>query len=191
MIRKKKKFAYPKQMFEKQRILDENKLKEKYGLKNKKEIWKTEAKIKYFRNRAKSLITADQEQQGHFFDKLKMIGFKIMTISDVLALQTEDMLKRRLSTIVWQKGIAHTAKQARQLIVHKKITINDRVVNIPSYVVKVEEEGSINIRVKEKRKKVVEPIKENEGIKEQYSEKTDSIQETKEGNKEAKNGRES
>ena len=59
MIRKKNKFSWPRKLYDKNRISDENKLVEEYGLKNKKEIWKAEAKVKYFRNRAKFLITSD------------------------------------------------------------------------------------------------------------------------------------
>ena len=59
MIRKKKKFDWPKKLYDKPRIDAENKIVSQYGLKNKREIWKTEAKIKYFRSRAKKLITSD------------------------------------------------------------------------------------------------------------------------------------
>jgi small subunit ribosomal protein S4 len=146
MIRKKNKFLWPRKLYDKNRILEENKLVEKYGLKNKKEIWKTEAKVKYFRNRAKYLITADSEEQLKFFDKLHKIGFNIKTIADVLALNKEDLLKRRLSNIVIKKGLATTAKQARQMIVHRKIIVGTHVVNVPSYIVQVSEEDEISIK---------------------------------------------
>ena len=38
-----------------------------------------------------------------------------------------------------------TPYQARQAIVHKHIMINDRIVNIPSYRVKIEEEEKIQV----------------------------------------------
>jgi small subunit ribosomal protein S4 len=148
MIRKSKKFSWPRKLYDKPRILEENELVKKYGLKNKREIWKTEAKVKYFRTRAKALITADQEQQQKFFSKLNEIDLKVGSIADVLALNKEDLLRRRLSTIVASKKIANTPKQARQMIVHKKITINGKVVDVPSYLVKSEEEGTISIRKK-------------------------------------------
>ena len=146
MIRKKKKFSWPKKLYDKQRILEENKLREKYGLKNKREIWKTEAKVKYFRNRAKSLITADIEEQKKFFSKLNKFGLKIHSIADVLALNKEDILKRRLSSILAEKELANTPKHARQMIVHKKIMINNRVINVPSYLVKIDEEDKIRLK---------------------------------------------
>jgi small subunit ribosomal protein S4 len=160
MIRKKKKFSWPRKLYDKSRILEENKLKEKYGLKNKREIWKTETKVKYFRNRAKSLITADAEKLSKFFRNLNKYGFNVKTTADVLALNVEDILKRRLSSILVQKKIATAPKQARQMITHKKIMIGDSVVNVPGYLVRVDEENLI--KVKEKVKKPKHVIKKEE-----------------------------
>jgi len=146
MIRKHNKFSWPRKLYDKTRITDENKLVEEYGLKNKREIWKAEAKIKYFRNRAKFLITESEEEKEQFFNKLRGIGLPVKAIADVLALNKEDLLKRRLSTIVWKRGLANTAKQARQMIVHKKIFVAGSAINIPSYIVPVELEQNITLR---------------------------------------------
>jgi len=162
MIRKRKKFELPKKLWDKPRILDENKLKLKYGLKNKKEIWKTDAKVKYFRNRAKILITANPEEQQVFFDKLNKIGLGIKTIADVLSLDKEDLMKRRLVSVVCNNGLADTPKQARQMIVHKRVLVAGNVVNIPSYLVKVEEEKNIIIKKKIKKIKPVEDVPQEE-----------------------------
>jgi len=167
MIRKRKKFEWPKKLYDKPRILDENKLVEKYGLKNKKEIWKTEAKVKYFRSRAKSLINAEQEEQKIFFDKLNEIGLKVSNVSEVLALNKEDLLKRRLATIVWINKLANTARQARQMVVHKLILVEDNIVNIPGYFVKVGEESKISVK---KKTKVVKPVEKSEKVLENESE---------------------
>lgn len=152
MIRKKNKYQWPRKLYDKARISDENKLVEEYGLKNKREIWKAEAKIKYFRDRAKFLITESMEEQEQFFSKLRGIGLSVKTIADVLALNKEDLLKRRLSTVVWKKGLTNTARQARQLIVHKKVSVNGRAVNTPSYIVPTESEQSITLKVTSKAK---------------------------------------
>jgi len=158
MIRKKNKFSWPRKLYDKTRIGDENKLLEEYGLKNKREIWKAEAKIKYFRNRAKFLINGSDEEKEQFFNKLRSIGLSVKTIADVLALNKEDLLKRRLSTIVWKKGLANTAKQARQLIVHKKVLVDGSAVNIPSYIVPTEFEPNVALKnnIKTKKQEVAE-----------------------------------
>jgi len=156
MIRKKNKFSWPRKLYDKSRISDENKLVEEYGLKNKREIWKAEAKIKYFRNRAKFLITEPQEEKEKFFTKLRNMGLDVKTIADVLALNKEDLLKRRLSTVVWKKGLSNTAKHARQLIVHKKVYVEERLVNIPSYIVPTSVESTISLRQKISKAKPTE-----------------------------------
>ncbi len=143
MIRKKNKFSWPRKLYDKSRISSENILVEQYGLKNKREIWKAEAKVKYFRNRAKFLIGADSEEQNKFFTKLNSLGLPVKSIADVLALNKEDILRRRLSTIVWKKQIANTARHARQMIVHRKIAVNGRIVDVPSFLVPITEETTI------------------------------------------------
>jgi len=172
MIRKRKKFEWPKKLWDKPRILDENKLKLKYGLKNKKEIWKTDAKVKYFRNRAKSLITAEQDEQQVFFDKLNKIGLNIQTIADVLSMDKEDLMRRRLASVVCSKGLADTPRQARQMIVHKRVLIGGNVVNIPSYLVKIEEEKNIIIKKKVKKVKPVEKVPQEEVVEEPVGNET-------------------
>ena len=64
-------------------------------------------------------------------------------LEDVLALETEDVLERRLQTQVHKKKLSNSLKHARQLIVHGHIAINDRRVTIPSYKVSLEEERGI------------------------------------------------
>jgi len=167
MKRQKKKYSRPRRPFDKARIDEENVLRDKYGLKNKKEIWKADAAIGRIRNQAKKLITAEEDEKNTFVDGLKKKGFEVESIADALALDKEDWLKRRLQTVVNKKGFTTTAKQARQLITHKHVSIGDQVVNIPSYQVSLEEEGlvKLNLALKtgEKKKDKLEEIKEEVG----------------------------
>ena len=71
MKRKHKTYSKPKRPFDKIRIEEEAKLKKEFGLKNKREIWKADAKINSMRERAKKLIPATAEEQKAFFEKLK------------------------------------------------------------------------------------------------------------------------
>lgn len=153
MIRKKKRYVKPRKMYEKARILEENKLMLKYALKSKREIWKTLSKVNYLRHRAMNLSKAPIEEQEVLFKKIKAIGLKANSISDVLALKVEDLLERRLPTIVAKLKLANTPKQARQFVVHKSVLISDRIVNIPSYIVPVAEEKLITLKIKNKLSK--------------------------------------
>jgi len=65
-------------------------------------------------------------------------GFK-----DVLLLTVEDLLRRRLQTLVFEKGYAKSIYQARQFVVHGHIQVRGKKINAPSYIVKKEEEDMI------------------------------------------------
>lgn len=146
MIRKGKRYVRPKKLYEKSRIDEENSLVERYGLKNKREIWKTIAKASYYRRRAKALAKSSREEQAILFGKLRELGLKAESVADVLALSVEDILRRRLPSVVAQKKLAHTVRQARQMVVHKNVRIHGRVVNVPSYLVSVTEESKITVK---------------------------------------------
>ncbi len=148
--RKHKKFNKPKRPFDKKRIDEEKKIVNRYGLKNKKEIWKAETEVDKLRNQAKKLLTKSEEEQKKFVERMKKQGFEVERISDILALDKQDYLNRRLQTIIHKKKLANTLKQARQFIVHKHITIEDNVVNAPSYMVPVEQEGKISLKINKK-----------------------------------------
>ena len=161
MKRLHKKYSRPRRPFDKTRIDEEDLLVEKYGLKNKKEIWKAEAAIALIRNQAKKLIVADEEKKQTFLARLQKKGFKVEKIPDVLSLDKEDLLKRRLQTIVQLKKLANTPKQARQFITHKHIAIGNQIVNIPSYHVSIDEELLIRLPVVlELKKPVVDKMEE-------------------------------
>lgn len=172
MKRKHKTYSKPKRPFDKARIDEAAKLKKNFGLKNKKEIWKAEAKIKSIREKAKKAITAGPEEQQALFDRLKKIGLNVNSIADILSLEGKDYLHRRLQTILVTKKIATTSKSARQLITHKKVLINGKVVNVPSYIVPVELEDKISLKTKEKKKQTLESAETNssEPVSEQKDE---------------------
>ena len=71
MKRKHKLYSKPKRPFDKARIDEEAEVKKEFGLKNKKEIWKADSKIKSIREKAKKLIGADEKEQKALFDRLK------------------------------------------------------------------------------------------------------------------------
>ncbi len=146
MKRKKKLYSNPKKPFDKSRIDEEKKIIEEFGLKNKKEIWKAEAKVKLVREKARNLIKSPAEKQKILFDQLKEIGIKADSLTSAFALETKDYLERRLQTVVFKKGLANTIKEARQKIVHRKILVDEKVINKPSYLVPVELENKITIK---------------------------------------------
>jgi len=161
MKRKKKTYSHPKKPFDKLRIDGENAIRKQFGLKNKREIWKAEARVKQIRDVAKSLITATEAEKEKLFQRLQKQGINVTNLGDVLSLTKEDYMKRRLQSILVEKNMARTPKQARQLITHNKVLVNGVGVNSPSYVVSVEEENKISL--KEKKHKAVAEKKTLEG----------------------------
>lgn len=134
------------------RIKEENELIKKYGLKNKRELWKVQSELRNYRRQGRNLLArlrlGDEQAQKERKDLLKKLANlgvlpEDATLDDVLALEVERMLERRLQTLVYIKGLAYTAKQARQLIVHGHTIVNDRKVTVPGYMVKKHEEPSI------------------------------------------------
>ena len=145
MKRKHKIYSRPKRPFDKPRIEEENIVKKEFGLKNKREIWKAEARVSKMRSQAKELITASPEKQDALVKRLQKQGFNVKNLSDILSLTQKDWLERRLQTIVLRKKLANTPRHSRQLIVHKKILVDGNVLDVPSYIVPVELENKIKI----------------------------------------------
>jgi len=147
MRRFKKKYITPKKLFYLARIEEEKRFLKKYGLKNKRELWKVDYLIKKIRGVAKKLITESPEKQQEYIKLLAFKGFvpPNATLDDVLAINRENILERRLQTIVYKLGLANSIKQARQFIVHGHIKIKEKTINVPSYLVNVEEEKYITL----------------------------------------------
>ena len=58
------------------------------------------------------------------------------------------MLESRLDNVVFRMGFARTRREARQIVDHKHVTVNGKVVNIPSYLVKAGDEIEIREKCK-------------------------------------------
>lgn len=147
--RQRKKFDTPGHPWEGARIIKEKTLMEKYGFKNKKEIWKMESTLRSFKRQAKSLIAGVTEQadkeRKQLINKLVKLGLTKpgAKLDDILDLKTDDILERRLQTIVFKKGLAKSAGQARQFIIHGHISLDGEKVTTPSRLILRDEESKI------------------------------------------------
>ena len=132
-------------------MMDELKTLGTFGLKTKKELWKTRTHLSKLRHQARALLALRQEvrkeKEPVLINSLSKIGLvdKNSTLDAVLNLQVNDLLSRRLQTIVQKKLYFKTPYHARQAIVHGHIMIDDRIITIPSYIVKVDEESMIHL----------------------------------------------
>ena len=147
-----KTYSTPRHPWEKDRIDSERVIVEKYGLKNKRELWKGQSFLDNFRSQARDLQAKlrnnDPNAQKQYdaliarLNRYKLLGGNA-TLDDVLSLDIEAILARRLQTIVYRRNLARTLKQARQLITHGHVTMNGRRVTIPSIMVEASLEDSI------------------------------------------------
>jgi small subunit ribosomal protein S4 len=132
-------------------LMDELKTLGAFGLKTKRELWKTQTELSRVRLHARSLLALRQEDRKRkepvLIQSLSKIGLvdQNSTLDDVLNLQVTDLLSRRLQTMAQKKLYFKTPYQARQAIVHGHVMIGDSVVTIPSYIVKTEEETKIHL----------------------------------------------
>ena len=145
--KQRKKYETPRFRWRKDTLQEELKLIGLYGLRNKHELWRHKTTLSKTRGIARSLIGRTSEErikmENELLTRLKKLGIlaEISALDNVLDLSIEDLLERRLQTIVFRKGLARTIFQARQLITHGHITIGNRRVTVPSYIVtKVEED---------------------------------------------------
>ncbi len=149
----KKKYDTPNHPWQGDRIKEENEVRKKFGLKNKREIWKAQTRLREIRGQARGLISRARNPDDHqasreaklLLQRLNREGYvgQDATLGDVLGMDTERILNRRLQSQVYLKGMARTPKQARQFVSHGLITVGERRVTVPSYVVRRDEEDLI------------------------------------------------
>jgi small subunit ribosomal protein S4 len=120
-----------------------------YGLRNKRELWKAQSEIARIRNQARALLAIPIEVRRD--KELRLLGFlnslglvnESATLDDVLNLKIEDILERRLQTIVMRKIMSKSAIEARQIVSHCHVSVGSRTVNLPGYIVRKDEEQHI------------------------------------------------
>ena len=123
-----------------------------YGLRNKRELWKAQSEIARIRNQARALLAIPtavrQDKELKLLTFLNRLGLvkESSTLDDVLNLKIEDILERRLQTIVMRRIGSKSAIQARQIVSHRHVSIGNRTVNLPGYLVKKDEEPNILVR---------------------------------------------
>ena len=143
------KYSGPSHPWQRKRIEDEKKILGSFGLKNKKEIWKMQSRLRSFKAQAKSLISGtdaqSKKEEEALLEKLYNMGIieQGANMDAILELTLADMLKRRLQSMVCNQKLAQSMRQARQFIVHGHVTVNGTLIDIPSYLVKRIEEPAI------------------------------------------------
>ncbi len=149
-----KQYSSPKRRFEKSRIESERVLAITYGLRNKREIWRATEVLRKHRGGAREVLAmmsasgetpktvARRDELINTLQRYGLVGANA-AMDDILTLKVENILERRLQTIVYRKGLARSPKQARQLITHGHIAVNGQRISVPGYTVSVAEEADV------------------------------------------------
>ncbi len=163
-----KKYETPSHPWQASRIKEESDLVRKYGLKNKREVWKARSYLRKIRGQARDLIgkqrlddpQVKRETTG-LISRLMREGFlgDEATLDDILALTVEAVLGRRLQTITYLKGLAMTPKQARQLIVHGHVAVSGGRVTIPGHLVTRDEEPGLEYSTRSALQNEAHPVR--------------------------------
>jgi len=147
----------PRRPFEKERLDQELKLIGEYGLRNKREVWRVKYTLAKIRKAARDLLTREEKDPKRLFEgnallrRLVRIGVldeSKMKLDYVLGLRVEDFLERRLQTQVFKSGLAKSIHHARVLIRQRHIRVRKQVVNIPSFIVRLDSQKHIDFSLR-------------------------------------------
>merc|ERR1712096_308486 len=150
-------YTTPRRPFEKARLDQELKPIGEYGLRNKREVWRVKYSLAKIGSAARDLLTLEEKDQKRLFEgnallrRLVRIGVldeTKMKLDYVLGLKVEDFLERRLQTQVFKLGLAKSIHHARVLIRQRRIRVRKQVVNIPSFVVRLDSQKHIGFSLK-------------------------------------------
>lgn len=148
-----KTYSTPKRPYESARLDAELQLAGEFGLKNKREIYRINFQLSKIRRAARDLLTRDEKDPKRLFEGNALIRrlVRVGVLSEdkkkldyVLALKVEDFLERRLQTQVFRAGLAKSIHHARVLISQRHIAVGKQIVNIPSFMVRLDSEKHID-----------------------------------------------
>ena len=120
---------------------------------NKREVWRVKFALAKIRKAARDLLTLEERDPRRLFEgnallrRLVRIGVldeSRMKLDYVLGLKVEDFLERRLQTQVFKLGLAKSIHHARVLIRQRHIRVRRQVVNVPSFVVRLDSQKHID-----------------------------------------------
>ncbi|MCK9626798.1 MAG: 30S ribosomal protein S4 [Bacteroidales bacterium] len=195
--RRTKNYVRPPMQWNAERIKEEGDLRKEFGLKNAREVWKAKMELRRIRGNARKLLALGDkgtEQTEKILKRVERYGFlkkneeRENTLDDLLQLDIRSLLERRLQTRVMKKGLALSAKQARQLITHGFIAIDGIKISVPSYLVPLNEEDKIGYykkidiapkvlkveETKEEKKEIARPLPPKEDNKEHVKKEGES-----------------
>jgi small subunit ribosomal protein S9e len=124
-----------------------------YGLKSKREIWRIQRVLAKLRAASRHLLTLEEKDTKRVFEgnaiirrclRMGLISEDRKSLDHVLGMTVNDFLERRLQTKVFKSGLAKSIHHARVLIRQRHIRVGKQIVNIPSFLVRLDSEKHID-----------------------------------------------
>jgi len=151
-----KTYKTPRRPYEKERLDQELKMVGEYGLRCKREVWRVKYSLAKVRKAARELLTLDEKDPKRLFEGnallRRLVRYGVleedqMKLDYVLNLKAEDFLERRLQTQVFKLGLAKSIHHARVMIRHRHVRVRKQLVNIPSFMVRLDSQKHIDFSV--------------------------------------------
>merc|ERR1712151_1319255 len=122
----------PRRPFEREKLINELKLVGTYGLRCKREVWRTQLTLAKLRKAARILLTLDDTDPRRLFEGealiRRMVRIGLLKDSErkldyVLGLTISQFMERRLQTLVVKRKLASSVHHARVLIGQRHIAV--------------------------------------------------------------------
>lgn len=153
--------THPRNPWDRERLVKELQLMGVHGLKNKRELWTVLTSARADKKKARTLLITTDHKEFMIHGRAllnKLVKYGMISSVDfndeedirkglrsVLNFDLNRYLECRLQYQVLRAGLARNIHHARCMIYKKQICVKGRVVDVPSYMVKSEEQGLIEM----------------------------------------------
>jgi len=149
--------AVPRRPFEKERLDNELQIIGKYGLKNKREVWRVQLTLARLRKAARELLTLEEHDERRIFEGQALLRkcFRMGLLNEnenkldyILGLTIPKFMERRIQTVVLKSTLsAKSIHHARVMVRQRHIRVGKNLVTVPSFMVRIDREKQLDYAI--------------------------------------------